>query len=82
MIYLAKNDTWQVVIDPRPQGLETQVSFWNGEDFIVKYDKFVIAESWYEAITGALIESGWNWETADYQVNEWGISPPDNEEDN
>ena len=81
MIYTTKDSVWQATVNPRPQGLDVQVSFWDGEDFIVKYEKFVIAESWYEAITGALVESGFDWEAADHQVNEWGITPP-NEEDN
>jgi hypothetical protein len=80
MIYTTENSTWQTTVNPRPQGLEVQVSFWDGEDFQVKYDKFVIAESWHEAITGALVESGWTWETADYQAHKWGITPPDDQE--
>ncbi len=80
MIYTTENDTYQVSVNPRPQGLEVQVSFWNGEDFITKYEQFVIADSWYEAITGALVESGFDSENADYQANKWGITPPDDQE--
>jgi hypothetical protein len=82
MIYSTKDDSWQVSIDPRVEGLGVQVSFWNGDDFDIYYEKFVIAESWYEAITDALCESGWDWDTADYQATEWGITPPNDEEDN
>jgi hypothetical protein len=80
MIYKTKDDTYQVSVNPRPNGLEVQVSFWDGEDFIIKYEEFVIAESWYEAITDALVESGFDWETADRQANQWGITLPDIEE--
>ena len=80
MIYTTENSTYQVSVNPRPQGLEVQVSFWDGEDFQVKYEQFVIAESWYEAITDALVQSGFDWDTADYQVNKWGITPPNDEE--
>jgi hypothetical protein len=82
MRYATKNDEWQVTVNPRPNGLETQVSFWNGEDFEIRYEQFVIAESWYEAITDALVQSGWGWDTADYQVaQEWGITAPDDDEE-
>jgi hypothetical protein len=80
MIYSTKSDDWQVSVNPRPQGLDVQVSFWDGDNFQVRYEKFVIAESWYEAITDALTQSGWGWDTADYQVSQWGIFPPNDEE--
>jgi len=82
MIYKTKNDTYQVSVNPRPNGLEVQVSFWDGEDFIIKYEEFVIAESWFEAITDALVQSGFDWDAAERQVNEWEITMPDDEEDN
>jgi hypothetical protein len=82
MIYKTKDDTYQVSVNPCPNGLEVQVSFWDGEDFIIKYEEFVIAESWYEAITDALVESGFDWEAAEQQVNDWGITPPNDEEEN
>jgi hypothetical protein len=81
MIYKTKNDTYQVSVNPRPNGLEVQVSFWDGEDFIIKYEEFVIAESWYEAITDALVQSGFDWGTADWQTHKWGITPPEEEEE-
>ena len=82
MIYTTENSDWQVSIDPRPiQGLGVQVSFWDGDDFQVRYEQFVIADSWYEAITDALVQSGYgDWETADYQVSQCGIFPPDDQE--
>lgn len=82
MIYTTKDSNWQATVEPRPQGLDVQVSFWDGEDFQIRYEKLVIAESWFEAMTGALVESGFNWEAAKQQVNEWGITPPEEEEDN
>lgn len=81
MIYSTKSNDWQVTVNPRPNGLETQVSFWNGEDFEIRYESLVIADSWYEAITDALVESGWGWDTADFQVTQWGITPPTDEEE-
>jgi cell wall assembly regulator SMI1 len=81
MIYTTKTSDWQVTVNPRPNGLETQVSFWNGEDFEIRYEKFVIAESWYEAITDALLESGFgDWASVEEQATQWGITPPDDEE--
>jgi hypothetical protein len=82
MNYSTKDDNWQISIDTRPNGLDVQVSYWNGEDFITQYDKFVIAESRFEAITDALLESGFgDWESVEDQVNQWGIIAPD-EDDN
>jgi hypothetical protein len=82
MNYTTKDDNWQVSIDTRPNGLDILVSCWDGEDFITRYNKFVIAESLFEAMTDALLESGFGeWATVENQVNKWGITPPD-EEDN
>ena len=82
MIYSTKDDNWQVSIDHRPNGLDVMVSYWDGEDFITRYNDFVIAESNFEAITDALMASGFgDWATVEDQVNEWGITAPD-EEDN
>jgi len=65
MILKTKNDLWQVSLDNRISGLDVQVSFWNGNDFEDRYKMFVIADSWNEAITDALVQSGWSWESAD-----------------
>jgi hypothetical protein len=81
MIYSTPKNEWQVSVDTRPNGLDVQVSYWDGEDFQVRYEMFVIAESLYEAITDALVESGWGWDTADYQVTQWGITPPNDDEE-
>jgi hypothetical protein len=81
MIYTAKNDNWQASVDTRPNGLDVQVSYWDGEDFITRYDKFVVAESLFEAITDALLESGFgDWASVEEQATQWGITPPDDEE--
>jgi hypothetical protein len=83
MIYTTKDDNWQVSIDTRPNGLDVQVSYWDGEDFITRYDSFVIAESRFEAITDALLASGFGeWARVEDQATEWGITPPNEEEDN
>jgi hypothetical protein len=82
MIYTTKDGVWQATVNPRPQGLEIQVSFWDGDNFQIRYEQFTIAESWYEAITDALVQSGFDWEAADNQANKWGITPPNDEEDN
>lgn len=81
MRYATKDDLYQVSVNPRPNGLEVQVSFWDGEDFQIRYEEFVIAESWFEAITDALVESGFDWDAAEQQVNQWGITLPDDEEE-
>jgi hypothetical protein len=81
MIYSTKDDNWQVSIDTRANGLDVQVSYWNGEDFITRYDKFVIAENRFEAITDALLEAGFGeWASVEDQATEWGITPPNDEE--
>lgn len=81
MIYSTKNNDWQVSVDTKPNGLDVQVSFWDGEDFIVKYDFFVIAESSFEAITDALLASGFGeWDAVQEQAEKWGIFPPNDEE--
>lgn len=82
MILKTKDDVWQVSLDNRISGLDVQVSFWDGENLQTPYKMFVIADSWYEAITDALVQSGWSWESADYQVHTWGITPPDDEDEN
>jgi hypothetical protein len=81
MILKTKDDVWQVSIDNRISGLDVQVSFWDGENFHTPYKMFVIADSWFEAITDALTESGWDWVVAQEQVNDWGITPPDDEDE-
>jgi hypothetical protein len=81
MIYTTENSNWQVSIDNRVSGLDVQVSFWDGEDFITKYDFFVVAESLFEAITDALLASGFgDWDTVEEQATKWGITPPNDEE--
>ena len=81
MILKTKDDVWQVSVDKRVTGLDVQVSFWDGENFQTPYKMFVIADSWFEAITDALTESGWDWVEAQEQVNDWGITPPDDEDE-
>ena len=82
MIFSTKDDNWQVSIDTRPNGLDVQVSYWDGEDFITRYDKFIVAESRFEAITDALLEAGFGeWASVEDQATEWGITPPNDEED-
>lgn len=81
MTYTTEDSLWLVSLDPGSQTLGVQVSFWDGDDFQIRYDKRVIADSWHEAITGALVDSGFEWEAADYQVSSWGITPPDDEEE-
>jgi hypothetical protein len=76
-IYNTKDDAWQVVVDNRLQGHQITVSFWNGDDFETRYDAYVIADSLYEGITDALQIAGMDWDTAEFQVNEWGITRPD-----
>lgn len=72
-IYLTPNDKVQVYVDNRLQGWQVQVSFWTGEEFDVRYDSYVIADSLYEAVTGALTASGMGWEEADWHCAEWEI---------
>lgn len=79
-IYNTPDDLWQVSVDNRLQGWQVQVSFWNGDDFEIRYDAYAICESLHEAVIDAMMASGIDWEIADYQTAEWGITPPQSDE--
>jgi hypothetical protein len=80
-IYTAENDTWQMTVDNRLQGWQVEVSKWTGEHFHVRYDVYVIAESLFEATFDALIEAGFPENNTEYQLAEWGIFMPEEDED-
>lgn len=62
-------------------GVQVNVSTWDGDDYVTVYDTRVIADSLYEAVTGALCAAGVEWEQADYLVTSWGILAPVDEEE-
>lgn len=77
-IYNTKDDIWQVSVESRLQGWQICVSRWTGDDFETFSDCYAIAESLHEAITDALTETGfWDWDSADYQAEQWGIFAPE-----
>lgn len=80
-IYTARDDRYQVAVDSRLQGWQVQVSFWNGEDFEIRQDGYIIADSLYEAVSDSLVQAGLDWELADSYANDWGITAPDSDED-
>lgn len=78
--YNTANDAFQMTVEDRLQGWQVQVSYWNGEDFETRYDRYAIAESLWEACFTALCEAGFDSETADWQLAEWEIFPPIDDE--
>jgi hypothetical protein len=83
-IYTAQNDTLQVAVHRYPvDGVQVTVSIWNGNDFVTKFDKRVIADSLWEAMGSAMTQGlDIEWEQADYQLAEWGIFPPEDDDEN
>ena len=81
-IYNSTDDLYQVSVDNRLQGWQVQVSFWNGEDFETRYDAYAICESLHEAVIDAMMEAGIIWELAENYAADWGITPPNDEEEN
>jgi hypothetical protein len=83
-IYKTSNDRLQVAVHYYlTDGVQITISEWDGEDFITLYDRRVIADSLYEAVTGALMESrDMEWEDADWQCTLWDIYPSDEDEEN
>jgi hypothetical protein len=72
-----------VEVEPYPSdGSQVRVRLWDGTDWDTLYNRRVIADNWYEMLTGALVDVGLDWEDADWAVNEWGIYPPDDEDEN
>jgi hypothetical protein len=68
------------------QGWSVTITKWHpdcdcDDDYEVLYDRNVIADSLYEAVTDALCEVGVDFEVADVMAAEWDIFPPDDEED-
>jgi hypothetical protein len=51
------------------------------EEYEVLYDRNVIADSLYEAVTDALCEIGVDFELADSMATEWGILAPEEDEE-
>lgn len=80
-IYTTSDDALQVTTESRLQGWQVQVSKWTGENFDVLYDRYAIVENYWEAVIGGLIESGIEAEEADWQMAEWGIFPPNEDEE-
>ncbi len=80
-VYTTANDTWQMTVDNRLQGWGVEVSKWTGEDFDVRYDLYVIADNLFEATFDALITAGFPENNAEYQLAEWGIFMPEEDED-
>ena len=81
-IYTANNDSLQVAVHHYPvDGVQVTVSIWNGDDFVTKFDKRVIADSLWEAMGSAMTQGlDIEWEQADAQLADWGIFPPDDDE--
>ena len=51
------------------------------EEYEILYDRNVIADSLYEAVTDALCEVGVDFEVADSMATEWGIFAPEEDEE-
>lgn len=80
LIKTTPTSDWQLTVERRLQGWQIQVSFWNGDDFITKYDAYVIAESVFEGAYTALAKAGYP-DDIEWQLAEWGIFMPDDDEE-
>ena len=81
MIYKTDDDNLQVTVDWYPvDGAQVIVSHWDGEDFVTRYDKRVIADNARETVATALVGAGFRWIYADMLCDEWGIEYPDDED--
>lgn len=80
-IYSTPDNRYQMTVDNRLQGWGVQVSEWTGADFKIRFEKYVIAESLWEATYGALTSAGMDDGEADYQLAEWGICQPTDEDE-
>jgi len=84
MIYTANNDTLLVAVHHYPvDGVQVTVSIWDEQEssYYEPYDKRVIADSLWESVCCALVESyDLDWEQADSQCAEWGIYAPSDDE--
>ena len=80
----SKNDTLQVTVQQYPvDGVQVTVSIWDGEDFITKFDKRVIADSLWEAMGTAMVQGlDIEWEQADAQLADWEVFPPEDDDEN
>lgn len=65
------------------QGWTVTISKWfeDESDYEVLYDRNVIADSLYEAVTGGLCDVGVDFEVADVMAAEWDIYPPEEDEE-
>lgn len=65
-------------------GVRITINRWTDdrEDWITVYDSRVIADNLWEAMMGALYEGcGYESEEADYVCSDWGIFPPDEDDE-
>lgn len=80
--YTADSDNLQVSIHYYPtDGVQVTVSIWNGNDFVTKFDKRVIADSLWEAVGDALTQGlDVEWDKVEGYLTEWEITPPEDED--
>jgi hypothetical protein len=63
---------------PPTGGVGIQISTYSGERWVTRFDSLVFADSYHEAMTGALYDAvGMDYEVADWQCREWGIVTPE-----
>ena len=82
LIKTTPSHDWQLTVEPRLQGWQIQVSHWTGNDFETLYDAYAIVESVFEGAWTALAEAGYEEDFIEWQLGEWGIFMPEEEEDN
>ena len=82
MNYTAQGNNLQVSVHHYPMdGVQVTVSIWDGNDFITKFDKRVIADSLWEAMGSALTQGlDIEWEQAESYLADWDITPPEDED--
>jgi hypothetical protein len=80
-IYKDATNDWQLSVENRLQGWQIQVWRWTGDDFDTLYDAYAIVESLFEGAYTALSEAGFDEDSIEWQLAEWGILMPDEDED-
>ena len=78
--YTTFKDSWQLSVENRSQGWQLEVSRWTGEDFETLYAAYCIAESFFEAAFGALAKAGYPEDFIEWQLTEWEIFSPEDDD--
>lgn len=84
MIYRTDDNNLVLEVSGAMQGWRVTVMVWDNElnDYYTPLDRYMITDSLHEAVCWALTESyDLDWEQADFQAAEWGITAPEYDEE-